>query len=479
VKGFSRLVLLALAWGALTAGARYPWAYWPLAAVCAGLGLWGLVSCRSWARREWRTLATALALLGGAIAVQAVPVPYGVFAGLTPAADRFLQSYQIGFLLNRPAWHALSIAPGATLQILALYAAFALFLLGLVDALGRIRLERFVVRLIGLGVALAVFGVVQRAAAGIEPLIYGFWKAPPLSTPFGPFFNRNHFAGWTIMTLSLAMGYAVAALRASDHPRVASPGEWMRWLATPEASRFLVSAFAALAMATALVVTGSRSGVAAFGLAVIVFGGLVIRQAAGRTSRRIAIAAMAMLFVGAIAWAGTHSTLARFSLASADLPGRVAAWRDTLRIAGDFPLVGSGLGTYGQTMIVYQTGDRIAMFAHAHNEYLQLLAEGGALVVLPALGALAMIVALGRRRLQEAAAHAGPAAGPRGVAPEALAFWLRAGATAGLVGIAAQSVVDYSLQRPGNAVLFVVLLGVLLHRPRTSRTAPAVRAAAY
>ena len=48
-------------------------------------------------------------------------------------------------------------------------------------------------------------------------------------------------------------------------------------------------------------------------------------------------------------------------------------------------------------------------------------------------------------------------------APEA--FWLRAGATAGLVGIAAQSTLDFSLQMPGNAMMFAVLLAIALHRP--------------
>jgi hypothetical protein len=37
---------------------------------------------------------------------------------------------------------------------------------------------------------------------------------------------------------------------------------------------------------------------------------------------------------------------------------------------------------------------------------------------------------------------------------------------AGLAAIATQSVVDFSLQMPGNRVLFVLLLAIALHRPR-------------
>jgi hypothetical protein len=48
-------------------------------------------------------------------------------------------------------------------------------------------------------------------------------------------------------------------------------------------------------------------------------------------------------------------------------------------------------------------------------------------------------------------------------------FWLRAGATAGLIGIAAQSLFDFSLQMPGNAMMFAVLLAIALHRPSSAQ----------
>ena len=35
----------------------------------------------------------------------------------------------------------------------------------------------------------------------------------------------------------------------------------------------------------------------------------------------------------------------------------------------------------------------------------------------------------------------------------------------GLVGIGVQSLVEFSLQLPGNGVLFVVLLALAVHRP--------------
>jgi hypothetical protein len=42
--------------------------------------------------------------------------------------------------------------------------------------------------------------------------------------------------------------------------------------------------------------------------------------------------------------------------------------------------------------------------------------------------------------------------------------WLRLGAVVGLSLIAVQETVDFSLQIPGNAALFVVLAAIAIHR---------------
>ena len=55
--------------------------------------------------------------------------------------------------------------------------------------------------------------------------------------------------------------------------------------------------------------------------------------------------------------------------------------------------------------------------------------------------------------------------------PAHTSFWIRTGAVGGLVAIGFQEIVEFSLQIPGNAVLFAVLLGIALHcRPRSQRS---------
>src|SRR6185503_19565916 len=99
----------------------------------------------------------------------------------------------------------------------------------------------------------------------------------------------------------------------------------------------------------------------------------------------------------------------------------------------------------------FQTGDKRLHFQEAHNDYLQLAAEGGLLVGIPILVTLGLFVREVRRRFREA-----PKSGTT--------YYLRVGAVAGLLSIALQSLLEFSLQMPGNAALFTLLAAVALHR---------------
>ena len=55
-------------------------------------------------------------------------------------------------------------------------------------------------------------------------------------------------------------------------------------------------------------------------------------------------------------------------------------------MTSDFWLTGVGAGAFQRGMLVYQEGSRLFFFNQAHNEYLQLLAEGGLLVVVARFG---------------------------------------------------------------------------------------------
>ena len=68
---------------------------------------------------------------------------------------------------------------------------------------------------------------------------------------------------------------------------------------------------------------------------------------------------------------------------------------------------------------------------------------------MPALGLLAALVIEIRRRFRERA-------------DDAMGYWIRVGATTGLVAIAFQETVEFSLQMPGIAALFAVVAAMAI-----------------
>ena len=97
-------------------------------------------------------------------------------------------------------------------------------------------------------------------------------------------------------------------------------------------------------------------------------------------------------------------------------------------------------------------------YAQAHNDYLQLAAEGGLLLTIPAaLSVCAFIVAVRRRFVEETSVRT---------------YWLRVGAVTGLTAIALQETVEFSLQMPGNAALFAVVCAIALHRTPERHSGP-------
>jgi O-antigen ligase len=131
-------------------------------------------------------------------------------------------------------------------------------------------------------------------------------------------------------------------------------------------------------------------------------------------------------------------------------------------MAGRFPLVGTGLNTYGAATLFYQTVDLKQHFAEAHNDYLQLLAEGGALVCIPAALVILAFAWTVHRRFRE-------------VSVESSDYWIRIGAVTGILAIALQEGVEFSLQMPGNAALFAAVCAIAIHKAPGHVRVPRVR----
>lgn len=445
-----RISVSSIGFGTGAFGAVYPWAYWPLAATCAIAGVLGLL-CRDSRTRGVLppTFAAALAAIAGAIVLQLVPFPTGTVEKLSPNTTEVLAAFDLAFSAGLVTRHSLSIEPRLTATGFALFCAFAILLAGVSRALSVHGCRKTVGALTVFGVVLALIGIIQKPLFRGE--IYGFWTTVMGGNPFGPFVNKNHFAGWMLMALPLTLGLLGDGL--SNAMRGVKPNGRDRflWLSSSDANRLILVAAAAMVMALALVLTMSRSGISALALLVVVTTIFFVYHQQSTTSRAAGLTYLLLLVVLIVWRVGPGAIVTHFSGADwGELNERRGAWADAWRVAQAFPVTGTGLNTYGVASLFYQKHDLLYHYAQAHNDYLQLAAEGGLLLAGPFAVCVLTFATAVRKRFREETSTT--------------AYWLRAGAVTGLLAIALQETVEFSLQMPANAALFAVVCGIALHK---------------
>jgi O-antigen ligase len=441
--------LALISWGALAFGAPYPWAFIPLYAGCAVLGLAGILPGQRAAGFDVQ-LGASLLILAIAISAQLVPLPASTIHWLSPETNTFLQRYAIGYSSGLER-HPLSIEPTATFRALIATCALAVLYLGSIRLVRDSDTVHIARGTAVLGVVMALAGIVQKALWSGK--IYGFWTPQTAGNPFGPFVNRNHFAGWMLMALPLVLGYLNS--RIARGMRGIKPGWQNRviWFSSADASETILVGFAALLMALALVLTMSRSGAMGLIVALGISGWFVMRRQSAGAKRATIVVYLLFVAFFAVWWGGLDQLAARFADGqTVDAASRFGIWADAWRIAERFPLTGTGLNTFGTATIFFQTADLDRHYAQAHNDYLQLVSDGGVLLCVPAAIVAGIFVWRVRRGFQETSSNTD--------------YWIRMGAVAGILAVALQETVDFSLQMPGNAALFVILAVLASRRSR-------------
>jgi hypothetical protein len=464
------LIQLSLAAAVLLFGAVYVWAWAPIAVLLSAAS----VACLR--QRQGRdrphqgsalgldsgqaTVAVAAALLCTSVALQLVPLPSWLLTRISPETVAALGRLDVAFAAQTAAgarpWHALSIAPGSTTIALVLLASGVL-LAAAVAGLSSSDRRRLVGGLSAVGAAAGIAAIVTLPLGNDR--VYGFW-APYQSgaATFGPFVNRNHFAGFALMLIPVMVGHAADLIAGVQVPRAWR--ERVLWVSSESASRVLLRLAAATVATVALVMSGSRSGFAAFAVTTALLVVLLVRGQRSWSRAAFASGAAVMMFAAATTFAYSGPLAARVASTSTEhWRFRLDSMRDALDLFARFPAVGSGLNTYQHATLVYATRDATAHWSAAHNDYLQLLAEGGGLVMAPVLLLTTLLVLTIRRRM---------IAERR----DGLISWRRSGAIAGLLAIALQSAVDFSLQIPANFWMCCVLIGLAVApagwRPRSA-----------
>jgi len=347
---------------------------------------------------------------------QLIPLPFSIVSTASPEIKEIvtLSPHAI------PLSHSISIYPFATetafSRLLAYLMVFSIAVFGIQN---RERLYRMLKVLAVFGFIVAVFGIIQHTAGNGK--IYWFRELTHGGSPFGPFVNRNHFAGFIGMIIPLSLGVG---------------------LMTRSLEKKVMYTFFSITMTIALFFSLSRGGIVSFFSGIMVFIFVVF----GKTysvRRLVPVFLFILILASYILYLGITPIIDRFLQTDVSNEQRLLAWQGLLSALKDYPIFGSGLGTFQYIFKIYKPDGLYLYWDHAHNDYLELLLEVGIVgIIIIAIFFFFELKALFKTPWEDKETY------------------LRAAFLSSITTIAVHSVVDFNLQIPSNAITFFLILGM-------------------
>jgi len=318
-----------------------------------------------------------------------------------------------------------------------------LLMLTLMDSHKKIRWFAYTV--LAAGLFQAAYGSYM-ALSGVE---YSFFieKERHLNSATGTFMNRNHLAGFLEMSLAVGIGLMIANL---SNARAFGWHNRLRKLVKTLISPKALIRLTLVVICIGLILSKSRMGNSAFFASLFISGVLFLlisRHATRSTSIfLISLIVLDILLVGS--WIGIGKVVQRLEETNMVTEHRDEVDRDTLTMIAAQPFTGIGAGNFSSVFPNYQQPDIWDHYYHAHNDYLEFTSESGLIGVLPLALALLYCLLLTIRTMRQRRSP--------------LMLGMAFAAFMGMLSILIHSTVDFNLQIPANAVMFLLLMSLAI-----------------
>ncbi|MGX9418424.1 O-antigen ligase family protein [Vibrio sp. WJH972] len=414
-----------------------PWAWSLFESWIAVITLLTLYSYREhfpWKRvKRYLWLLVPLALFQVWVLLQIIPIPSSLLAIISPNASEVYQ------LVGSTSF-TISLDRYATLSGLLKGVAYTLFAFNaviLVNSISRIKLVLYTIVISG--TFQAFYGALEVLLHTDISWIFGLEQGNRAN---GTFVYHNHFANYLMMSLCIGTGLIISQLHQTPS------GSWNvrlnRWTSAMMSTKMIVR-LCLVVMVIALVMTRSRMGNSAF-FSVTVIGGIIAmifykNRPRALTVMIISLIAIDTLVVGTVFGLSKVKDRLEATSAQAETRDQVVEW--SMDIIKDYPVTGTGMGSFYSTFPSYSHYN-IGYYDFAHNDYIQFIVEAGvpATLVLGSAVLWAIWLSLKAIRKRNSKTLKGTALG----------------ALMAIVGMLIHITVDFNLQPPANAVMFIMIL---------------------
>ena len=376
--------------------------------------------------------------------IQIMPLPSLIVKMISPAS----------YLLQEASSNmTISIHPRATLLEFFRYSTYVLFYVFAVQILSdKNLLKKSIFIITVFGAILAFSSILQFY---LTDLALWFRHAPEKATIMGPYINRNHYAGLMEMIFPVAL-----ALFLFHKPRTDDSSFFqgiVEIFKQEKANIHILIGTGTLLIVTSIFVSLSRGGMISICIGLLLFLGLSFKKKASQKSS-ILIISIVIIAGFSISWFGWGTISDRFakvktSDGATDIGGRLEPWEDSKKIIRDFTVTGSGFGTFKDIYPSVQTIDGKSDLQHAHNDYIELMTEGGAIGFLLVFSFLATLFYKTYKSFI--------------LRKDAYSIYIYIGSITGMISILIHSFSDFNMHVGANGLWFALLAALAVSASNT------------
>ena len=385
------------------------------------------------------------------ILFQLIPLPPFVVEFLSPNMFKIHQTNNL--ITNTDAWIRLTVCPKETLSEFFRYSTYVLFYILTIQLLAKKEMLQTTVFVIAIFGGLLAFSSILQFYLTDDMALW-FRHVPNNALVTGPYVNHNHYAGLMEMIFPIVLG-----LFFFYRPRIGKSTlikGILEILSQEKANIHILLGTSALLVIISIFVSLSRGAMISTCLSLILFTVFLLKRKISK-GNTILIIVVIMLTAISIGWFGWDQIIDRFAgLKNSQgviYESRLDFWKDTKDIISHHLITGSGIGTYSHIYPLYRSVISDLFLTHAHNDYLELLAEGGLIAFFLAVSFLITFFfktykIFSRRR-------------------DAFSIYLYMGSITALVSILFHSFTDFNMHIGANGLWFFFVAGIAVSAANT------------
>ncbi len=355
------------------------------------------------------------------------------------------------------SWKPISINPYKTKEMLfKLISFFLVFLIVIEHFRDSHKTDKLIAALLVIGTFQAFYGLLEYLSG--HQHIFFFKKKYNLESATGTFINPNHFAGFLEMILPVAFGMFFYKLKQSEK-KFATFKEKIVSLSEPLKIKNFLIFLAITIIFSGLLLSYSRTGIIVCVLSIIVLFSFTVSWYYKGKAKLALIMLLLLLITLPIIGYGFKKMSESFSVMEIEFSekgSRKGVWKDSMQVFYDFPLFGSGLGSFDDIFPIYSSKDRGLRYDFVHNDYIQILVETGPAGFLLVLFSIFFVFMSAYKKFRK---HKKNDRQP-----------IFIGLLASFLAILIHEFTDFNLYIYSNALLFSVVLSLIIIETKRTRT---------